>query len=51
LPATEEEIKASALQFVRKLSASRGLLGRTNRVSTEPWKTWPRRRESFSTLW
>ena len=38
-PATDEEIRASALQFVRKLSGTRGPRGRMKRCSTWRWRT------------
>ena len=40
-PATEEEVRAASLQFVRKLSGFTARPGPTRRRSTVRSKTWP----------
>ena len=50
-PATDDEIRASALQFVRKLSGMNAPSQANGRRSTAPSSRWPRRPRSCCRRW
>ena len=49
-PATDDEIRASSLQFVRKLSGFTRPSRPTSSRSLAPWTRWRMPHESYSTL-
>ena len=50
-PATDDEIRASALQFVRKLCGFTRPSKANSRPSIAPWSRWRTRRTSCSPPW